>query len=86
MDHTDALWKASHSYKISVSDLYYCDGSCVENGSRGLSGLEMEEDQAEETGLAETDTVSEETTTGVHRLYQMEKEELTYLILLIMVQ
>ena len=63
LDHTDALWKASHSYKISVSDLYYCDGSCVENGSRGLPGLEMEEDQAEETGLAETDTVSEETTT-----------------------
>ena len=27
LDHTDALWKASHSYKISVSDLYYCDGS-----------------------------------------------------------
>ena len=31
--------------------------------ANGLSGLEMEEDQAEETGLAETDTVSEETTT-----------------------
>ena len=75
MDHTDALWKASHSYKISVSDLYYCDGSCVENGSRGLPGLEMEEDQAEETGLAETDTVPEETTTVSREELESKMEE-----------
>ncbi len=75
LDYADALWKNSHSYKISVSDLYYCDGSCVENGSRGLSALEMEEDTTEETGLAETDTVPEETTTVSREELESKMEE-----------
>lgn len=75
LNYADALWKVSHSYKISVSDLYYCDGSCVENGSRGLPGIEVEEDTTEETGHAETDTVPEETTTVSREELESKMEE-----------
>ena len=64
LDHTDgALWKASHSYKISVSDLYYCDGSCARKMEAGLPGMEMEETRQKRLDLLETDMVPEETTT-----------------------
>lgn len=65
LDHTDALWKASHSYKISVSDLYYCEGSCVENGAVVFLDWRWKRTRQKrlDLELAETDTVPEETTT-----------------------
>lgn len=62
LDYADALWKVSHSYKISVGDLYYCDGSCQQSVDGVQTGMELETDQEPETQSAESDTELEETT------------------------
>lgn len=42
--YADSLWNASHSYKISVSNVYYCQGECLYGeDSRDLEGGEGEE-------------------------------------------
>jgi len=57
LSYADKLWKSSHSYKISVSDVYYCQGECLysdrgdedredaqeTNGGLGQAGLTQEE-------------------------------------------
>ena len=52
--YAEKLWNASHSYSVSMSDLYYCDGSCLlasdneeheaEDLPPDLSSLDDEED------------------------------------------
>ncbi len=39
-EFSQSLWQASHSYTAQISEVYYCDGSCL---NEGISQEEMEE-------------------------------------------
>lgn len=55
--YASRLWSASHSYKISVSSVYYCDGECLyqEKTERdGDDGIAAMSDFQTENGLGES--------------------------------
>ncbi len=66
--YTDKLWNGSHSYKISVSDVYYCPGECQyyddsdsqeEDGSfqtEGRQGQESEVSAQEDSVVSDSGT------------------------------
>ena len=61
--YTGRLWDMSHSYKISVSDVYYCRGECLygedqeeeESGIYGASPLQVLGDGQSASGVAAQD-------------------------------
>ena len=52
--YTDRLWIASHSFRMSVSDVYYCQGECLYGDDRG--DLDGSSDQGEPWSEGGSDT------------------------------
>ena len=46
LNYAQELWRSSHSYRLSVSDFYYCDGSCLDEE-------ELEDEEAVEGAVYE---------------------------------
>lgn len=57
--YADMLWRKSHSYRISVSDIYYCEGEC-QFTEKPSTEIEMEESLESESGDHES-SLTEET-------------------------
>ncbi len=61
----DDLWNRSHQYQITVSDVYYCDGTCLQEGKKEEtlpieeSGANLTEDETDSYGKKEISGESE---------------------------
>ncbi len=84
--YAEALWKASHQYWVSMSDIYYCDGPCqfstekeAEFGDEELTPSSLELLDGDETDAADAEGETEGETApigpGAPKMAGTENEE-----------
>lgn len=55
ISYADSLWRNSHRYDISISDVYYCDGACLE--TNGVNDGQMQSEyETSGYGASQKDT------------------------------
>ncbi|MCI9147852.1 MAG: hypothetical protein HFG73_06245 [Hungatella sp.] len=78
LTYGEKLWNSSHSYKISVSSVYYCQGECLySKGSRQDENLAGEEGAASvggESGTEESTSEEETTVRETADIYMRQNE------------